>query len=661
MMQPMMKCVLLALICSVCVLTAFSQEGLRPLGGRIRIEQPAAKAYALRHTPLARTQATASLDLPFLDDFYYASTNIYPDGRLWQDSTVYVNYGFPIAPPSIGVATFDGLNRHGYPHNPGLANLTLSDFADTLTSQPINLKVITSTSQNLQLSDSIAISFYYQAKGNGEAPEQEDSLLLDFYKPRQNKWVTVWGIPGNSNSNQNDTVFKRGFVWITDTLRDSVHVGTGDTAYMHADFQFRFRNKATTLGDFDHWNLDYVYLDQHRSQIADTVYNDLTIGTMPGPFLKSYSSMPYKQFIPSEMAARTSVRIQNDGGLPITMNYDYQVLKLPGLNQVSLYTGGSYSLAPFKSGGYSTYTPQANPPINYTFAVMPGGMVDYEIEHHVYRSSTGSSDFILANDIVPQFQSFQNYYALDDGSAEGGYYVYGQGGEMAVKITLNFPDTLEGLRIYFDPVGVGYSLTDTISYRFAINVWNAVANGPGLPKYIDSYVRYARYDKQYFKVMPYYELTKPLPLDAGTYYIGFQQKNSTGITVGFDKNCDHHENVYYNSGGGWTQSGFHGSIMIHPVFGAALPTGIQENQADKEQLFQVYPNPSQGQFMIASQHYEKSSYQLMNTLGQTVLSDKLTQSVQSVATDGLSDGVYFLMIRDGNNKPVQQQKLILQH
>jgi len=54
-----------------------------------------------------------------------ANTQLYefPDGStepliLWEDDDVYINGTYPIDPPTIGVATFDGLARDGHPYNP---------------------------------------------------------------------------------------------------------------------------------------------------------------------------------------------------------------------------------------------------------------------------------------------------------------------------------------------------------------------------------------------------------------------------------------------------------------------------------------------------------------------------------------------------------------
>src|SRR4051812_30428223 len=91
------------------VVQASSQEGLRPLSGRINSMPNEISSLPLINTHNAAYKTMAGpLQLPFFDDFYYSSTQVYPRLDLWKDSAVYVNSGFAKAPPSIGVATFDG-------------------------------------------------------------------------------------------------------------------------------------------------------------------------------------------------------------------------------------------------------------------------------------------------------------------------------------------------------------------------------------------------------------------------------------------------------------------------------------------------------------------------------------------------------------------------
>jgi hypothetical protein len=119
---------------------------------------------------------TDTLKLPFFDDF--TSTVGFPNALLWQDSNVYVNHHFAISPPTFGVATFDNLDRTGKPYRPLSGNT--HGPSDTLTSSPINLLTYQSglNTLNYQISDSIYLSFFYQAQGLGDPIDRSDSLVL---------------------------------------------------------------------------------------------------------------------------------------------------------------------------------------------------------------------------------------------------------------------------------------------------------------------------------------------------------------------------------------------------------------------------------------------------------------------------------------------------
>jgi hypothetical protein len=643
---------------SFSVSLSYSQEALKPLSANLNYYYKDLKPIFLAKPSEASGQRpqASSLQLPFSEDFYYSTTSSYPDQNKWSDSLVYVNSGFAIAPLSIGVATFDGLNKHGYPYDPITPNLTLSRPADTLTSKPINL--YTKASAILAPSDNVALSFYYQARGNGDSPEVNDSLILDLYKPNQKRWqTTVWYALGNSNSNTNDTAFKRAFIRVK------------DTAYFFDGFKFRFRNFASPTGNFDHWNVDYIFLDIGRDTIfKDTLRDDLTFGTLPSSFLRDYSSMPFQQYRTYEMAPNASVRIRYNGGSAINMGYTYRMYEKNSasilkeykrLNNHHPFWPNSYPGQ--TASGYSKNLSFSWPSVDTSYSQMTDS-ADFIIRHFV--SKDNGVDFIKENDTVTQFQRFRNYYAFDDGSAEGGYYINANLAKMGVKIRLNEKDSLRALRIYFDPVGnVNKISSSTSDYLFTINVWSDVNGVPSNdPIYRDSIGdNRPSYLKTGFKEIPEYRLNKPLVLPAGTYFIGIQQK-AQQLTVGFDKNYDTHSSLYYDSGSGWTQSQIRGSIMIRPVFGKTIPppVGINENDLTEKNKFLVYPNPSSDQFTIYTNSNEINSYRLYNGIGQLVKEDIMQSNEHNVETGSLNSGIYFLMIQT-NGKTVQQQKIILQH
>ena len=149
---------------------------------------------------------------------------------------------YAIHPWTIGVATFDGLDETGYPHDWSASGAT--GWADDLTSKPIDLS-------SYSIGDSVYISFFYQAGGLGNAPESDDSLVLEFYLPSTSSWQSFWGINGFTSDE-----------WYYE------HLILDDPNYFQNGFQFRFRSYGSLMGSLDHWNLDYVYLNETRS-VAD--------------------------------------------------------------------------------------------------------------------------------------------------------------------------------------------------------------------------------------------------------------------------------------------------------------------------------------------------------------------------------------------------------
>jgi len=625
-----------------------AQEGVQALSRNINYYYPdLLPAQKAEKNPIVK-QKPASLFLPFLDDFYYATTKLYANQNLWQDSSVYINCGLPINPPSIGVATFDGLNKHGIPYNNiPIPNLGASNAADTLCSRDINLYV-TANSQTLVPSDNIGLSFYYQPRGYGEVPELIDSLILDLYKPKQNKWQSrVWATRGVNNANIIDTAFKRVFIKIK------------DTAYFHDGFKFRFRNKATNSGNFDHWHLDYVYLNQGRDSIADTLYNDVTFAHVPTTFLKDYTAMPFQQYQASEMAVTNSVLIKNNYKDALNIFYANRFYDQTN-SQVYFYTAQSNNIPPYRTSGYFSNpafaNPVSHPSFTYDFPSPMTDSADFKIKHYIYGSGGSSNDFITANDTVYQFHRFRNYYAFDDGSAEGGYYVNGAAGKMAVKIRVNVTDTLRALRIYFDPSPIG----SNEKFNFRIQVYIGIALPTfsldvGDSLYNPSYIRTG------FKEIPEYVLKKPIVLQPGTYFVGIQQQVATGLVVGFDRNNDARTNTFWNAGAGWNQSSIKGAIMLRPVLGAKVPppVGISEQRLKGQKHYKVFPNPSENYFVISGKDDRLATFQILNTMGQVVMDGHFQSAEQIVNTESLATGVYILRLQE-NGTLVQQQKILIQ-
>lgn len=609
-----------------------AQEQLKPLSSNINLQN------SQKGKTIHKKIATVSpLDLPFFDDFSYAYKSPYPSLNNWIDSSVYVNTGFAIAPISIGVATFDGLNKFGYPYSIN-APVSYSGPADYLTSKPINLK--STLTHTYDPSDSIFVSFYYQAEGRGEAPEVNDSLCLDFFKPNQNKWQKVWGVKGY-NPNATDTNFYR------------VRVLVADTAYLDSLFQFRFRNKATTSGSLDHWHIDYVQL-KYNYLYADTVESDAGFAYKPSSFLKNYSVIPYRQYNRTlEMAPGFRNYMRNNFDIAKFSDYSYSIKDEFGAS-VPTDTYGTFAnpgFLPFLNNGY--YNGIASTPAftNQPFPVTFSDSTFFTITHVL----TTSSDSKRGNDTVVHVQKFSNYYAYDDGTAEQGYYLNTYGAKTALRFTVNVADTLKSVRIYFDPILDG---TAILASTFRIMVWNAGSNGPGSILLKDSLIN-PIYLSGSYNAMPTFNLTSCLPLGVGTYYIGIQQTTNKALNIGFDRNTNHKDALYYDIGNGWVQSAIPGSLMINPVMGCTYPdpVGIIENSSNTK--IQIFPNPAQNTISInyPGNQIEPLFLNIINSLGQTVFT-KTIISNESIDVSDLSNGLYFIHLKSSSLN-VSSQKLII--
>jgi len=637
-----------------------AQESLKPLSGNINLiykEAPAINQYHGKESPPKNITKPISADtLPFFDDFYYASWSPYPN-KNWTDSSVYVNTGFAIAPPSIGVATFDGLNKYGYPYN-ALAMNVVSAAADVLTSKPINLHKFKGSGLYAP-SDSLGITFKYQSAGFGDNPEVSDSLILDFFKPYQavvtgtlvtyGAWVSrVWSSRGVNNPTPNDSTFKRAFIRIQ------------DTAYFHDGFRIRFRNKATTSGSLDHWNLDYIILDKSIYP-TDTIVDDCSFGYVPRPFLKNYSAMPHKQYMLSEMAPKFSNFIRNNGAPTTTLNVNYK-FDVYDKNNTLLFsynngTGATANLDAFKPYGWANDPSLATPTFTNTFP-LANEQVHFTIKHYVNTTPNKYKE----NDTVIQIQNIGSYYAYDDGSAEAGYELKSTNGNafgtmMALKYNLNTTDTLQAMDVFFDPIT---NINTIKSFDFRIMVWNDNGGVPGNVVYKDSSMTPVYHDYGYNKI-PRFKLTTPLVLGGGTYYFGIKQESPVPMNIGFDRNINRKTNLFYDAIGTWEQSNINGSLMIHPVFGRPqFAVGMKKllNTITKKEL-RVYPNPAADVFYI-DKGKEEGDYEMeiYSSLGQKVKHAVLQDNVSEVSTIDLAPGIYFVILLQ-NNTSVSQQKLII--
>ncbi len=591
---------------------------------------PVLTTYYHDHPAVRRPHAPAPGDtllLPFRDDFSY--TGFIPDTARWDDAYawVYVNRGFPIAPPNAGVATFDGLNAIGYPYN-FTVSVSSSGKADYLTSKPFYLN-------NYQASDSVFLSFYYQPEGRGNAPEAVDSLILEFYSPlwgniaSDTAWHLRWYAEG-SNPASSDSTFYHVMLRMT------------DPDYFQAGFRFRFRNKATLSGNLDHWHVDEVYLNENRN-MNDVITKEVRFTYHPQSMLKEWTAMPHWLYKPTKMTDTIHNFIRNNDTLDHAVTAYSYVMR--DRNWVPIVPSNTYSttagplMDPFDTSGYYTYAPMADPPVANITNFGLSSFTDSTFctaTHYLTSDIPGQSDSIVYQ------QNFYDYFAYDDGSAEAGYGI----NQLFAKVALQYVhpsgenDSLKAFQIFFNPVG-----TDIHNDSITLMVWNDNNGQPGTIIYQEGLLN-PIYMQQGYNRFATYVLANPLNI-SGTYYIGWQQTTVRLLNVGLDLNTDRSDKLFYNFNGTWYNSAYEGALMLRPVFDELYGvSGVHEHAAAGQ--WAVYPNPAQYELNISGKGTVKQAT-IFDIAGREVLQvSSLNNGTINISS--LQAGSYFIRIADTNGQ-----------
>ena len=592
-----------------------------------------------------KVKNNSPLFLPFKDDFSYKGP--FPCDSLWEDRYVFCNSTYQAFPPTTGVATFDAINDSGriYSHA-----LPLSFYADYLTSQTIRLDSfkVGSNIVSLKKSDSLFFSFFYQPQGIGDAPETDDSLVLEFYTVTDSTWRHIWSAEGTDLQNffnLNNSYFKQVIIPVNDSI-----------LYYNKNFKFRFYNYASIgnnnlpgwSGNVDQWNIDYVYLNIGRSS-SDTLYRDITFVNNATSLLKDFQSMPWEQYnvsLSANMLAETDMTISNLSD--ITYNYQYLYKIQDTLSNIlHQYDGGFFNLMPFYQNGYQNYIPHCKPPVNFAFPSL-SGFTDFTVTHILNPSAP--LDISKQNDTSRFIQRFRNYYAYDDGTPEAGYGLSIVNGKAAYKFTLNKTDTLRAVDIFFNR-----TFDNSNVQYFNIMVWsslnpeNVIYESPLIkPVFADGINNFYTYF-----------INEPVILN-GTFYIGFKQSNANNLNIGYDRNTRGDYNLFYNVDGNWYNTMYKGSLMMRPVLGKKIYyTGINTLNNDKTLNLSVYPNPVYNGILNinlsgAVDNVEDATIKIFSVYAKEEICRKYSEIID---VSSLSPGIYFISIY--NNNAVVTKKFIV--
>jgi len=565
-----------------------------------------------------------TLELPFFDDF--SKITGYPDNKLWTDTYAFINNNYSDDPVSIGVATLDAINSDGI-----LNGETDTPFpSDYLTSMPINLYY---PGRN-----DIYLSFFYQPQGLGDEPEEWDSLVVEFYSPSRNEWRQVWSTKGRPAE-----PFRQVFIPVSDTI------------YQQKGFRFRFMNYASLPksqsfpsynSNVDHWNIDYVCLDTARSPSNITI-PDVSMITNLHSLLKSYEAMPWRHFsrIVFNIEIQDNLKITYRNNDTLTRNVT-RFLKITDLvtDNTYLLNGGAVNVGKGMSGEYEF-------PFSYPFDFYDMDSIVFEVKSYL---KTDPDDY-KQNDTVVRYQVFHDYYAYDDGSAEFGYGISGEGTQnaaLAYQFRSYKKDTLRAVRMYFNR-----SLDDISQDYFLLSVWD---HDDDLDRPGELIYSMEGYRPEYHDDLnKFYTYTfDTLLLVSDIFYVGWIQTTTDLLNIGFDKNNNNRSKIFYNLGQEWKNSSFNGSLMIRPVLGKEPEWPASVSQLPETDI-RIYPNPASDFVRVTipaeykTQPFNISIYTLQ---GKLVYQNQ--SSDQMINVNRLMPGLYLLRINMNGMKPVTTKLLI---
>ena len=470
--------------------------------------------------------------------------------------------------------------------------------------------------------------FYHQPQGYGDNPQSEDSLFLEYLSIDSlglKVWTRIWELPGEPVSE-----FKKTVIMIT------------DPKYLHDSFQFRFRNYATLSGNFDHWHLDYIILDQYTSSLDTSGLNDVAFVYNSPSFLKRYKEMPWIHFqddFLGEINDSVNILLRNNQA-SINVDYQYNVYENNIIidHYPNLGTSRNTSVLDYDSIGNYTFE---NPSISINNNIFPSNFQDsseFIIEHII---GTGSNDY-KNNDTLIHYQRFNSHFSYDDGSVESAYGINVQGAMGAYQFKLNRPDTLRAVQIYFP------QMLDTVNaISFLLTVWDDNNGNPGsiIHQQLEYPVHTSTNQYHFYYLDSLFQLTD-------IFYVGWTQNSSSMLNIGLDKNSIANDYMFYNVGGLWNTSQYSGAWMIRPL--VSMSNLYLNNNNNNNNSVKIFPNPSSS--YVTVQTFSSSNLMSLFDLSGKMIFQKSINEYYKFDSRNFKSGIYILKIQ--NHLGVFNRKLI---
>ncbi|MEB2785813.1 T9SS type A sorting domain-containing protein [Algoriphagus persicinus] len=540
--------------------------------------------------------------LPFWDDF---SQGI--DTLKWTAEGASYTATIGLNAPSIGMILLDGVDANGIPYS-----LSQRDQGDTdyLTSKPFDLSSL-STSD----SESLYLSFFWQAAGRAELPDESDQLTLQVLTS-EGSWMTIWSQLGGVGLDTE--VFTQEIIQIL-------------PAWQHAAFQFRFFAEGRQSGPFDSWLLDYIYLNDGRSS-SDLAYRDRSLTRTNELRIGDYGAYPFVLLEGHQKGLWSTV-----------VNEFYNLENRFRAMEYSIVINDSSTMIPSPINLNTPFNPVPNALERRVFESrkieeipVPKNETSLEIISSItsgdgllYEVVSGDTTYFASvnyelNDTVKTSLPLLDYFAYDNGSADYAAGINQRSGQLAVQY--NTPE-----EVYLKGISINFTNPKQANQAVDINVWKDLDEDPIFTR--EDLISVKEAGKEFL----YYSLDTNIRVD-GDFYIGFTQFTNDFIHVGLDKVNDSGDKLFYNVVGAWAQNTeVHGSLMIRPHISMVAPFNVA---AAPEQSIRIYPNPVETLLYLEGRFSEASVF---DSFGREIfLERQLSSKGEIVNFIGQRPGLYVL-------------------
>ncbi|MCG9879301.1 MAG: T9SS type A sorting domain-containing protein [Bacteroidia bacterium] len=580
------------------------------------------------HWMLSGLKLVKRIQLPFFDDF--SGDRVSVNKARWQDNWVFVNNDFPVNHPSINVATFDGLDPFGNPYS----SFPVKGICDRLTTHSMSLR-------GLQLQDSVLLSFYFQYEPQGTTNQvyPDDSLIIEFKSSAFSKdsFEIITMISAN------DT-FLNTFTYFEYMIANS--------KFFHDDFQIRLKNKGSMSGNLSHWHVDYVRFNKGR--LRNDPLKDMSLTNTPRLYLGEYTSMPWYQYLknPAKYGfLPDQLRIVNHDNQAYAVDYFRNIVKPEG-DTLDRFNNILPTILPFSDSVITI-----SKPFNFQTAVQADSLV-FQTQYRL-KISGNQNDNVTTNDTFTTPTIFSNYYAYDDGTAEGGYGVRLKSNVGAnLKYKLEEPDSVVGVYIFFNQ-----SEQNVSTQRFQLKLWKSISPlGQPATQDVPIYTQDISRPTYTNTINGFtsYRFVEPIPVQ-DSFYIGWEQTNSFVLNVGLDKNYRFgvNPNMAYKMDGRWYASEIEGALMIRPIMRKFIGSATFLSEPTKKEsiVFNLYPNPAENYFEVDLPHLQDYKIELINLQGARVKTLEAYDSRVDIL--GVESGFYFVSFENQKTQQKFAKKLLI--